>query len=455
MYLSIPQKHREVLLHISSFLKYGRDNYLPMLVLSFSLSFGKLSLRKLGQEVLTEQRNKSNIDRVLNNSEFDTLKVYGNFYGIFFQQQTLPCLTQWVVIFDTTAKKTCRKWHRRKRSRGKGGKRRLCKRDGNTIKYKDKGKSGQGSQTHLWVMGLLIIDNGIRIPLPRRSYYTKGYAKKHGLKYRSQIDLVVEMLTSFRVPENVEVIVLVDSFFESKKLDRICSKRHFTYVTAVDSHRCLADENGNSNGQHVVSLFESLPSKAFEKITLDEESEQYYTFRRGPGHRKTRIYHICKKILDIAKLGQRSVVFSKKEKNKGRQRSFSTKVLLTNNSKLTAEQIVELYELRWEIELYFKELKSYLHFTDYDFEDFKASERWVDIVLITFLFLEHRRLQLLRDSLSPKEINRIKNARTLQMIEVVKAEVNKENMLYIQESLKSSYGRQHLLSALSKFNFVA
>jgi hypothetical protein len=455
MCLSIPQNYKEILTHISSFLKYKRDNYLPMLVLAFVLSVGKLSLRKLGQEILTEQRNKSNVDRVFNNSEFDTQKVYTKFFELVFQQQEFAFSTQWIVILDTTAKKTCRKWHRRKPSRGKGGKRRLRKRNGNCIKYKDKGKTGKGSQTHLWVMGLLITDNGVRIPLPRRSYYTKNYVKKHGLKYRSQIDLVVEMLTSLRVPKNVEVIVLVDSFFESKKLDQICSLRHFIYVTAVDSNRCLADENGNSNGQHVVSLLESFPSNAFEKITLDKESEQYYTFRRGPGHRKTRTYNVCKKTLDIAKLGQRSVVFSKKEKIKGRQRIFSTKVLLTNNSKLTVEQIVELYELRWEIELYFKELKGYLHFIDYDFEDYKASEHWVDIVLIAFLFLEYRRLQLLQDSISPKKTFYIKNARTPQIIEVVRTDVNQENIFYIKEALKSTYGRQNLMSVILKINYVA
>ncbi len=210
-----------------------------------------------------------------------------------------------LVIFDTTTKKTQRRWKSRKRN-------------GNTIKYKDRGKRGKGSQTHLWVMGLLITESGTRIPLPRRSYYTKAYAKRYGLKYRSQVDLVVEMLSELSVPENVE-----------------------------------------------------------------------------------------------------------------------------------------LYELRWEIELYFKELKSHLHFTDYSFEDFQASEHWVDIVLITFLFLEYRRLQLLRGSLSPKEAYHLQNARTPQMMEVVKAEVNKENMLYIQEALKSSYGRKHLMKVLSKINLVA
>ena len=339
-------------------------------------------------------------------------------------------------------------------NKGRGGKRRLRKRCSNCIKYKNKGKTGNGSQAQLWVMGLLITDTGMRIPLPRRSYYTKAYAKKHGLKYRSQIDIAVKMLTHFRVPENVEIIVVADSFFESKKLDRICKTLNFTYVTAVDSHRCLADEYGNSNGQHIVALFDALSFEALEKITLNRDSEEYCFFRRSSEHKK-RVYYACKKTLDIAKLGVRIVVFSKKVKSNGRDKSFSSKVLLTNNDKLSAKQIVELYELRWEIELYFKELKSYLHFSDYDFEDFKASERWVDIVLITFLFLEYVRLQRLKKFKLSDAPNSLKTARIPQLIEVVRLDVNKENILYLKEAVKSPFGRQNLVTMLSRYNLVA
>ena len=369
MCLAIPEIYKNVLSHVSFSLKYGRKNYLSMLVFAFILNTSKLSLRKLGQEILSEQRNKSNVCRIFNNSEFNTALIYKQFYDLSLQQISILFSTPWLIIVDTTAKKTKRRWHRRKRNKGKGGKRRLRKRNSNCVKYKNKGKTGTGSQSQLWVMGLIITDTGVRIPLLRRSYHTKTYAKKHGLKYRSQIEIVVEMLTRFRAPENVEIIVVADSFFESKKFDRICKSRNFSYVTAVDSHRCLANEYGNSNGQHIVDLFDALSSKAFEKITLNSDSEEYYFFRRSSEHKKQRMYYVSKKTLNIAKLGVRWVVFSRKVKNNGKDKSFSCKVLLTNNDKLSAKQIVELYELRWEIELYFKELKSYLHFIDYDFED--------------------------------------------------------------------------------------
>lgn len=455
MILTIPKFYRDVLLTISSFLKYGTDNYLPRLVLSFILLSGRLSLRQLGQQPLIESRHKSNVDRLFNNSEFNTKKVFLQLFQLFFHQQELPFARRWIIIFDTTAKKTKRRWHRRRGNGKRGGKRRLRRRVSNCVQYKKRGKTGTGSQANLWVMGLLITDRGIRIPLPRKSYYTKEYARKHGLKYRSQIDIVVEMLTHLNVPKGVRVILLADSFFESKKMDTICQRRNFTYITPVDSHRCLGNKTGKNNGQRVVSLFDELPPRAFTKITLNHSNEQFASFRRDSGHRRKVIYYAYKKALSIANLGQRSVVFSKKLKIEGRKRSYSNKALLTNNTQLTAPQIIELYELRWEIELFFKELKSYLHFADYNFEDFKAAERWVDLVLIAFLLLEYVRLQKLTLLKSSKKKNLLLQARTPQMIEVVRADVNLENLNYLKTALKTNYRRQFLVNTFSKLKLVA
>lgn len=318
-------------------------------------------------------------------------------FHLFLSQQELPFAREWIIIFDTTAKKTKRSWHYSKGTGKCGGKRRLRCRVSNYIHYKKKGETGgyTGSQANLWVMGLLITDRGIRILLPRKSYYTKEYARRHGLKYCSQVDIVVEMLTHLTIPKGVSAIILADSFFESKKLDSIYQSKKFTYIASVDRHRCLGDKTGKNNGQKVVSLVDELSLRAFTKITLGQDNEQFASFRRGSGHRRKKIYYGCKKTLSIAKLGQRTVMFSKKLKTNGHKRSYSNKVLLTNNAQLIAAQIIELYQLRCEIELFFKELKSYLHFAEYNFEDFKAAERWVDLVLIAFLFLECVRLQKL------------------------------------------------------------
>jgi hypothetical protein len=65
--------------------------------------------------------------------------------------------------------------------------------------------------------------------------------------------------------------------------------------------------------------------------------------------------------------------------------------------------VLELYSLRWQIELLFKELKSTLGFSQYRFERFEAVRAWVETAITTVLFLEHERAQRLQDRRLNKE----------------------------------------------------
>ena len=66
---------------------------------------------------------------------------------------------------------------------------------------------------------------------------------------------------------------------------------------------------------------------------------------------------------------------------------------MTNDLKLSVRDVVELYSLRWQIELFFKELKSTLGFHQYQFQKFEPVEGWAELALTTFLYLESYRVQ--------------------------------------------------------------
>lgn len=53
------------------------------------------------------------------------------------------------------------------------------------------------------------------------------------------------------------------------------------------------------------------------------------------------------------------------------------KILMTNAMHLSLSQIIDLYTIRWQIELFFKELKSRLGFDQYRFKSFSEVEGWV------------------------------------------------------------------------------
>ena len=61
---------------------------------------------------------------------------------------------------------------------------------------------------------------------------------------------------------------------------------------------------------------------------------------------------------------------------------------MTNATHLSVSEIVELYTLRWQIELFFKELKSTLGFHQNKFKTFEAVEGWGELTVTTVLYLK-------------------------------------------------------------------
>ena len=76
---------------------------------------------------------------------------------------------------------------------------------------------------------------------------------------------------------------------------------------------------------------------------------------------------------------------------------------MTNDAKLTLRDVIELYQLRWQIELFFKELKSTLGLHHYRFKEFEKAETWVTLCLVTFVYLEWIRVRKLKQKALKKK----------------------------------------------------
>ena len=74
-------------------------------------------------------------------------------------------------------------------------------------------------------------------------------------------------------------------------------------------------------------------------------------------------------------------------------RRWHGKVLACTDSTATARQVIEWYEVRWQIELMFRELKSRMQLGCYVLMKFEAVERYLDLLLMGFLLLEDERLR--------------------------------------------------------------
>ena len=107
--------------------------------------------------------------------------------------------------------------------------------------------------------------------------------------------------------------------------------------------------------------------------------------------------------------------------------------MVTDMLYLNTSEILTIYSYRWQIELFFKELKSYLGLGNYQMLPFRAIIRHVDCVIMAFMYLEHLRICKLKEHPNSKQWL---YARTLQMSYVLQHEVRMTNLEYLKRTIK-------------------
>jgi len=91
--------------------------------------------------------------------------------------------------------------------------------------------------------------------------------------------------------------------------------------------------------------------------------------------------------------------------------------------------------------LFFKELKSTLGFSQYQFQDFQAVEGWVTTAITTVLYLEwYRAKQLTRRDLKAEEKRWWQAQRLYGLCEAVHQQIGRNELHYVSDRLKTSGG---------------
>jgi hypothetical protein len=270
--------------------------------------------------------------------------------------------------------------------------------------YRPRPKKGQRRQKkyakrscHGFVMGLLLTPGGLRLPCCR-CYYTQAYCAAQQKPYRKQTELAAELIRQVHVPERAEVVVLGDTAFDADTIRTACAVRQWTWIVPLNPERVLEVAKPRPK---VWSLVKALKAEQFTPVRLHPGQGPFVAQRRvarcrlGPKV-KTRTFYVHRERRQVHSLGDVQLVFSTKVKPATGVAVEVQKILVTNDRQRTAAAVVELYSLRWQIELFFKELKSTLGLHQYRFRRFRKVEAWVQACLVAFVYLEWYRARQLR-----------------------------------------------------------
>ena len=122
-------------------------------------------------------------------------------------------------------------------------------------------------------------------------------------------------------------------------------------------------------------------------------------------------------------------------------------MLLTNRTDWDASRVVSAYAVRWQIEQFFKELKSDLGMSRYRVRDFREVEGWVQVCCIAFVYLEWYRLRRRAESERQEWWWRL---RTRGLINQVHRESEWSDLEQIATAMDTEEGRAHLRASLRR-----
>jgi hypothetical protein len=300
---------------------------------------------------------------------------------------------------------------------------------------------------HAFVMAVILTPSGYRIPLCR-CYLTKNYAAAKGRPYRTQTELAAELIKEAPIPAAAHVVVIGDTAFDAKVIRAACQKRNYTWIVPVNPERVLAGPKGKR--PKVRSLATKFSTGDFQAVTLHPSSGEGQRYRRLSRYRigpkvKPRTFYVHGEQRNVHSVGNVVLVFSTMEQPQAKKHPCVQKILMTNDRSLRASAVVELYDRRWQIELFFKELKSTLGFADYSFRQFAKVEGWTQSCLVSFVYLEWRRAkQLSRRGLSKSERRVWESQRSYGGVLAVRQWSERYELEKLQTSLSTPTGRQRL-----------
>lgn len=240
---------------------------------------------------------------------------------------------------------------------------------------------------HQWT-NVVIIINGKLIPLLPIPFFSKTYCRKNQIQYQTENEKVVEYIGGIHLEEYVgehnpaDVVVLADSGYDDQKIEKGVFLKGWNFIFALKNCRTFKTESRylanrkSSDWEPVAEVFRKNRQVKWQTIQIQKN-----------GGKKERKEFRVRQIKGFLKnFGLIQLVCSELKKGpKGRR-----KYLACNDLKATARQIVAGYRIRWQIEIFHKEVKMFMGFEDVSTKSFDSVISHVHWVYCAYILLKYQ-----------------------------------------------------------------
>jgi hypothetical protein len=404
------------------------------LVLAFIMHRGRMSCSAAAGSIASEPIHRGELTRFMARPRWQQHDFNNPLMKLLVAKETKH--GKWLFLIDATlvsqaGKKTQNTYSTGNRRRNPAKNRRYNKKK---VVYK---------KVHNFTFGLLISPSGIRIPM-EIPHYTQEYCQTHGIQHQTTAESAAQLIRTLPLPAGAEVVVLGDTAYDAEVVRNACDEKGYTWIFPANPERVYEGKTGQR--PKLRSRLKDWTSLSLKTIRLRASTGKYANYRRlskwrvGP-KTKPRVYYAYQEIQQVRSVGRVQLVFSTMKTDLKTATPDDVKILMTNAVDMSVTEVIELYSLRWQIELFFKELKSTLGFAQYSFQDFLAVKAWVQAAITTVLFLEQERIKHMQDRRLSQESRRWWESQRLHgLCHAYRQQCDASELKYLSDRLKTSGG---------------
>jgi hypothetical protein len=244
---------------------------------------------------------------------------------------------------------------------------------------------------HCLFSGLYVL-LGQRCPLEPRMYCQKRVCEAEGRPFRSKIDLAVDEIAQFEPVADTHTHVLVDSWYHCKRVRRAARDRGWEFSGALKSNRVLRliHEDGSREWLKLSAYAAQLTRDAWCEVTWPSANGG-----------QTLYAHLVPSW--IRKLGPTLVLITCHDPDEPLK---SVRYWGSTVMDLTAQGLVNVLAVRWEVETYFEYAKDLLGSDHYQVMTLQAILRFWTLTACLFCFLEEQRAAAEEPTLTCGDIRR-------------------------------------------------
>ena len=238
------------------------------------------------------------------------------------------------------------------------------------------GRAGFGHEIVL----LCVRFQGVTLPWSLRIFLPRAHCEGWQQEYLTTNQLAAQMLDA--LPASMvaprKTLALFDSAFLNHHMLKVCRRRALRFVSVAQTSRVFrpAHKKGRPSSGHK-------PNKRHIGAYGAGVLRYQGSLIELPSYRGTTRYRVAERIGALQKVGWVKVVFSRRLTDNG------VIALVTNDTTMSAADVITAYRQRWTIEVLFKQLKQHLGLGDYRFSRLQGVERHLHLSAIAYLLLKH------------------------------------------------------------------